>query len=67
MKREREQSRADAKCLQQQLSDMHDELDSTKDTEQGERETILQVRPLIRLYLLKNPKLVHLLLLLLAF
>ncbi|XP_037398819.1 cingulin-like protein 1 isoform X1 [Pygocentrus nattereri] len=42
MKREREQSRAEAKGLQQQLSDMHDELDSTKSTEQGERDAILR-------------------------
>ncbi|XP_072529858.1 cingulin-like protein 1 [Salminus brasiliensis] len=42
IKREREQYRAETKGLQQQLSDMHDELDSTKSTEQGEREIILQ-------------------------
>ncbi|KAK1789726.1 hypothetical protein P4O66_015631, partial [Electrophorus voltai] len=42
MKREREQSRAEARGLQKQLSDIHDELDSTKSTEQDERDTILK-------------------------
>ncbi|KAI5608970.1 cingulin-like protein 1 isoform X1, partial [Silurus asotus] len=42
IKRERERSRAEAKNLQQQLSDMHDVLDNTKSTEEKERDTILQ-------------------------
>ncbi|XP_060770594.1 cingulin-like protein 1 isoform X3 [Neoarius graeffei] len=42
IKRERERSRAEAKNLQQQLSDMHDVLDNTKSTELKERDTILQ-------------------------
>lgn len=44
IKRERERSRAEAKNLQQQLSDVHDVLDSTKSTQLKERDSILQVR-----------------------
>ncbi|XP_076863345.1 cingulin-like protein 1 [Brachyhypopomus gauderio] len=49
MKREREQSRAEARGLQKQLSDMHDELDSTKSSEQQERDAVLKELANLRL------------------
>ncbi|XP_055049186.2 cingulin-like protein 1 [Misgurnus anguillicaudatus] len=41
-KRARDQCRADMRDLQQQLSDIHDELDTTKSSDAGERERLLQ-------------------------
>lgn len=51
LKRERERSRAEAKNLQQQLSDMHDELDNAKSTDHQERDTLLQVKYTISNYI----------------
>ncbi|XP_026095481.1 trichohyalin isoform X2 [Carassius auratus] len=41
-RRARDQCRSDMRDLQQQLSDIHDELDSTKSCEAGERDRLLQ-------------------------
>ncbi|XP_073688482.1 cingulin-like protein 1 [Garra rufa] len=41
-RRARDQCRCDMRDLQQQLSDIHDELDSTKSCEAGERDRLLQ-------------------------
>ncbi|XP_065133368.1 cingulin-like protein 1 isoform X2 [Paramisgurnus dabryanus] len=41
-KRARDQCRADMRDLQQQLSDIHDELDTTKSSDAGERDRLLQ-------------------------
>lgn len=43
MKMEREQHQTEIRDLQDQLSEMHDELDSAKRAEDGERELLIQV------------------------
>ncbi|XP_056595230.1 cingulin-like protein 1 isoform X2 [Triplophysa dalaica] len=42
VRRSRDACRADMRALQQQLSDIHDELDSSKSSEAAERDTLLQ-------------------------
>ena len=56
MRRERERCCSEIRDLQQQLSEMHDELDEVKEVEAGERQNIMKVRQL-RLPLFFSPSL----------
>lgn len=42
---EREQHQTEIRDLQDQLSEMHDELDSAKRSEDGEKGALIEVRP----------------------
>ncbi|KAA0724764.1 Cingulin-like protein 1 [Triplophysa tibetana] len=48
VRRSRDACRADMRALQQQLSDIHDELDSSKSSEAAERDTLLQDLSVLR-------------------
>lgn len=43
MKMEREQNQTEIRDMQDQLSEMHDELDSAKRSQDGERELLIEV------------------------
>lgn len=43
MKMEREQNQTEIRDMQDQLSEMHDELDSAKHAQNGERELLIEV------------------------
>lgn len=45
VKMEREQHQTEIRDLQDQLSEMHDELDSAKRSEDGEKGALIEVRP----------------------